>query len=227
MAKLNSRETIKKLVSVYISIVVFVVFSIVLYIYRTQIVYLLGSFPGLLGFFVLSFISCLSIAPIPYIPIVFKVARYVDILPISIVVGMGSALGEAVAWGIGRASTHFLYDTIYFRRINTLLKFIQKRGSWTMPFLAFLFSFTFLPDKILYLPLGMMRYSLWRILPFTILGKIFMVYLVSVLGRVWATYVEGYTNEEMSFLITTVALIIVTVLMIYIDWEKLLQRFSR
>lgn len=217
-------ENIKRLVSVYIAVAVFIVFSTAIYIYSPSIIRFVGGIPGLFGFFLLSFISCLSLAPIPYIPIVFRVARYVEPVPISIVVGVGSALGEAVAWAIGRAGSHFLYDTQYFRRLNTLLRFAEKRGSWIIPFLAFLFSLTFLPDKVLYLPLGMMRYSIWRLLPFTALGKILMVYFVVIFGRLWATNVEGYTNEEISFLVTTVALVVVTIAMIYIDWEKPLRK---
>lgn len=223
---MHNGKNIIKLSSVYISITILVLFSVVMYVNRESIVIFLNRFPGLLGFFLLSFISCLSIAPIPYVPMVFRVARYFEPLPISIIVGIGSALGEAVAWSIGRAGAHFLHDTYYVKRLNILLIFLQKKGSWIIPFLAFIFSLTFLPDKLLYLPLGIMGYSIWRILPFTALGKILMIYLVVVLGRIWAANVEGYTNnEEISFLITTITLVIVTILTFYIDWEKFLQKF--
>lgn len=218
-------QNLRKLVDLCLPIVLLIIISIALYMFRSFIVGLLSGVPGLLGFFILSFISCLSIAPIPYIAIVFKVARYVNPLTTSIVVGIGSALGEAMAWTLGRFAARGLQDTIYAKRVNAIFRFIVGKGSWALPLLAFIFSLTFLPDKLLYLPLGMMRYSIWKLIPFTALGKTVMVFLVLVFGRLWARYVEGYTNEVFSFAITTVVLTSTMIAMIYIDWEKALHKY--
>lgn len=215
---------IRRILTLYVSITILIVISILIYFYKTQIIILLGGIHGLLGFFLLSFISCLSILPIPYITIVFRVARFFDPLSISIVVGIGSALGEAIAWSIGRATAHVLNDTVYIKRINVLLRYAKERGSWIVPLLAFIFSLTFLPDKLLYLPLGIMGYSIRRLLPFTILGKITMVYLVMVFGRLWSIHVEGSNSNGISFIITTVLLIIATIAMVYMDWERILYK---
>jgi membrane protein YqaA with SNARE-associated domain len=155
--------------------------------------------------------------------VVFRVAPYVNPLITALVVGIASALGEAVAWVLGRASSQALSGSIYIKRVNALLKFAERKGSIALPLLAFIFSLTFLPDKALYLPLGIVRYSLWRLLPFTVLGKILMTYLTIVLGRLWYEVV-GPESDIVSFVVTTVLLAIMMTLLIIVDWEKVLEK---
>lgn len=213
---------IKKFVGLYLSLLLLVMLSVVIYSYQEPLTRVFSKAYGVAGLFLLSFISCVSIIPIPYIVIVFKLAPYVNPLTTSIVVGLASALGEAVAWSLGRASSRALSGTIYMKRVNALLRFAERKGRLALPFLAFIFSLTFLPDKVLYLPLGIMRYSLWRLLPFTAFGKILMTYLVLRLGRYWYEVV-GYEGNSTSFIITTAVLALIMVLMVVIDWEKILR----
>lgn len=216
---------LRRLLGLGASLSLLIVVSLIVYWYSPVIIMLLGGVPGVLGFFLLSFISCLSIIPIPYTIIVFRVARYVNPVLTSVVVGAGSTLGEVIAWNVGKIAAHLIRDSVYMKRATTLLNFINRRGSFVIPLLAFIFSLTFLPDKLLYLPLGMIRYSLWKVVPFTFLGKSFMMFLILILGRLWGVYVEDYIGEEISFAITTLTLIIITILIIYIDWEKVLRKY--
>jgi len=219
-------EKYKKLAGLYLSLVILILVSVAIYVYRNSIAEILSGTLGMLGFFVLSYVSCLSVIPLPYVLIIFRVAKYVNPLLTAIVVGLGSALGEATAWLVGRAASRALENSVYAKRINALLRFAEKKGSFAIPILAFLFSLTFLPDKVLYLPLGIMKYGILKLLPFTILGKALMTYLVLVFGKLWATYVEGYEEDidMLSFFITTAILAVIMVVMVYIDWDKLLLK---
>lgn len=217
----NRWEKYKRIVGLYLSLLLLVIISIVIYVYEPFITKIFSGTLGLLGLFLLSFTSCLSIVPIPYIVIVFKIARYVNPILTSMVVGAGSGLGEAIAWFLGRASYNVLKETVYAKRINALLKFVELKGSLAIPLLAFVFSLTFLPDKILYLPLGIMRYSIWKILPFTILGKSVMVYLVLLFGKLWSN-ILNYESDFVSFIVTIVFLSIIMVVMVFMDWERIL-----
>jgi len=223
MNMVKEREKLKKIFGLYISLLLLIVISIAIYMHRESLTKIFNKAYGLVGLFLLSYLSCLSIVPIPYIVIVFKVARFVNPLLTAIVVGTASGLGEATAWIFGRASSSVLSGSIYIKRINALLRFAERKGTIVLPFLAFIFSLTFLPDKVLYLPLGIMRYSLWRLLPFTILGKILMVYFVIFLGRLWVEVV-GYESDIISFVVTTAFLAILMVLMIIVDWERIIER---
>jgi len=223
MNMVKEQEKLKKIFGLYISLLLLIVISITIYMHRESLTKIFNKAYGLVGLFLLSYLSCLSIVPIPYIVIVFKVARFVNPLLTAIVVGTASGLGEATAWIFGRASSSVLSGSIYIKRINALLRFAERKGTIVLPFLAFIFSLTFLPDKVLYLPLGIMRYSLWRLLPFTILGKILMVYFVIFLGRLWVEVV-GYESDIISFVVTTAFLAILMVLMIIVDWERIIER---
>jgi membrane protein YqaA with SNARE-associated domain len=216
-------EKFRKILGLYISLLLLIMISITIYIYREFLMYTLLRTYGLAGLSFLSFVSCLSIVPIPYMIVVFRVAPYVNPLITALVVGIASALGEAVAWVLGRASSQALSGSIYVKRVNALLKFAERKGSIALPLLAFIFSLTFLPDKALYLPLGIVRYSLWRLLPFTVLGKILMTYLTIVLGRLWYEVV-GPESDIVSFVVTTVLLAIMMTLLIIVDWEKVLEK---
>ncbi|MEM2512593.1 MAG: hypothetical protein QXX61_05610, partial [Ignisphaera sp.] len=205
----------------YLSLLILVLISIEIHIHESSIIKMLSSAFGLLGLFLISFISCLSIIPIPYIVIVFKIAGYVNPILTSIVVGIGSGLGEAIAWFFGRASYSVLKETVYAKRINVLLKFMEQRWSFAVPFLAFIFSLTFLPDKVLYLPLGIMRYNVLKMLPFTVLGKTMMVYLVLLFGRLWSNIID-FESDFTSFIVTVMVLSITMTVMVLVDWEKII-----
>ncbi|MEM4788477.1 MAG: hypothetical protein QXV06_01600 [Ignisphaera sp.] len=217
----NRWEKYKRIVGLYLSLLFLVIISIAMYVYEPFISKILLSPFSLLGLFLISFTSCLSIVPIPYVVMVFQMAQHVNPILTSIVVGTGSALGEAITWFFGRASYNILEGTIYAKRINALLRFMELKGSLTIPFLTFLFSLTFLPDKVIYLPLGIMKYSIWKVLPFTILGKSIMIYLVLLLGRLWSD-ILNYESNFTSFAITVVFLSIILMVMTFVDWEKVL-----
>lgn len=221
MSSNRTLQRYKRIIGLYLSLLILVLISLAIYAHESSIIKMLSSTFGLLGLFLLSFISCLSIVPIPYIVIVFKIARYVNPILTSIVVGIGSGLGEAVAWFFGRASYSVLRETVYAKRVNVLLKFMEQKWSFAIPLLAFIFSLTFLPDKVLYLPLGIMRYNVLKMLPFTVLGKTVMVYLVLLFGKLWANIID-FESDFTSFIVTVTALSITMMIMVLVDWEKIL-----
>ncbi|MCI4435225.1 MAG: hypothetical protein JHC33_00215, partial [Ignisphaera sp.] len=171
------------------------------------------------------------IVPIPSTYILFLVAlnkelSYRLIVVMAITGGLGAALGEAVAWVIGKASGKVLENTKYMEHISALIKLINMWGYWAVALLVFIFAFTMLPDKLIYLPLGMMGYSLWKILPITILGKILMLLVVLTAGKVMGNILEEHPilSTEITFLIMTLLLIAVMLLLIMIDWSTILLR---
>ncbi len=208
-----------------------IIVSIIIFIFRKYVISTVLAFPIMLSIFILSFISCISILPIPYTYIIFLIAATIQLNPIvaSIVSGIGAGLGEATAWIIGRGSKEVLRDTEYAMRLNILLRYLEKKASWMMPLLAFLFALTPVPDKLLYLPLGLLGFSLKRVLPFTLLGKILMTYIVIAIGGLWRSIVgetiESEFNDIIMFIITTIVLLVIMALFLFIRWDRILLRF--
>jgi uncharacterized membrane protein YdjX (TVP38/TMEM64 family) len=84
-----------------------------------------------------------------------------------------------------------------------------------------------LPDDLLFIPLGVMRYSLIRAFIPALLGKFFSSLIIAYSGRLSLDIVKnifGVEGEGMSLLIGTVIgivlLIVVIIIMFKLDWEK-------
>jgi len=228
------KNTKKRIVKFGESISMFlalIIISIIIFIFRKYVIRTILGFPIMISIFILSFISCIALLPIPYTYIVFLIAATIQLNPIvaSIASGVGAGLGEAVAWVIGRGSKEVLEDTEYVVRLNILLRYLEKKASWMIPLIAFLFALTPAPDKLLYLPLGLLGFNLKKVLPFTLLGKILMTYIVITAGSLWGSIIgesiESEFNDIIMFVITTIVLLVIMALFLFIRWDRILLRF--
>jgi membrane protein YqaA with SNARE-associated domain len=96
----------------------------------------LGSL-SYLGVFLITLVAnATTIVPTPYIPIVACMAAQSDNLPLLIVAGaLGSALGESVAFFIGRSGEAIFEDTRLYRWVHR-----QLQHPWRAFAVLFLFS---------------------------------------------------------------------------------------
>jgi membrane protein YqaA with SNARE-associated domain len=220
------KKDVIKIIESYITILVLIVISIIIFSMRKYIIRLLLGFNGFIAVFLLSLIGCLSVVPIPYTYILFLIAMHYELNPIIVSLGgaFGSTLGETIAWFLGRASSSILRDTKYFKRIETIIKFTKSHSSITLPILTFIFALTPLPDKILFLPLGVVRYSVLRLLPAAFMGKMMMNIIIIITAQTWGVIGEEVLglNELLMFIATTAMLIIIMSIIMFIKWEKIL-----
>jgi membrane protein YqaA with SNARE-associated domain len=220
------KKDVIKIIESYITILVLIVISIIIFSMRKYIIRLLLGFNGFIAVFLLSLIGCLSVVPIPYTYILFLIAMHYELNPIIVSLGgaFGSTLGETIAWFLGRASSSILRDTKYFKRIETIIKFTKSHSSITLPILTFIFALTPLPDKILFLPLGIVRYSVLRLLPAAFMGKMVMNIIIIITAQTWGVIGEEVLglNELLMFIATTAMLIIIMSIIMFIKWEKIL-----
>jgi membrane protein DedA with SNARE-associated domain len=100
------------------------------------------------------------------------------------------------------------------------------------PVLIFIFALTPLPDDLLFIPLGVMRYSILGAFIPALLGKFLSNLIIAYAGRFTLQAVSdifGVEGEGMSFLIGTVIavvlLIVVFVIMFKVDWEKRAEKY--
>jgi len=220
------KKDVIKIIESYTTILILIVISIIIFSMRKYIIRLLLGFNGFIAVFLLSLIGCLSVVPIPYTYILFLIAMHYELNPIIVSLGgaFGSTLGETIAWLLGRASSSILRDTKYFKRIEAIIKFTKSHSSITLPILTFIFALTPLPDKILFLPLGVVRYSVLRLLPAAFMGKMVMNIIIIITAQTWGVIGEEILglDELLMFIATTAMLIIIMSIIMFIKWEKIL-----
>jgi membrane protein DedA with SNARE-associated domain len=185
---------------------------------------------GYFGIFLISLIGAMSIFfPIPYTVIIFTLGGLksgdswvFEPLWIAVAAGLGSAIGEFSGYLLGVGGRKIISEK-YKRKMDFLVKVFNKFGSVAI----FLFAFTPLPDDLLFIPLGVMRYSLIKAFIPALIGKFFMNLIVAYSGRFSVKFIEdifGVESEWISALIgmivAIILLIIIFVIMFKVDWEK-------
>lgn len=190
-----------------------------------------------LGIFAISLLGATSIfVPIPYTIVIFilgglqvgtpPVWAFEPIL-IALAAGTGAAIGEFSGYLLGMGGRTIISEK-YKKKMDVLMRLFKKFG----PITIFLFAFTPLPDDLLFIPLGVMRYGIIRALIPALLGKILSNLVIAYSGRLSLSIIRdifGVEGEGMSFLIGTliaiVLLIIVFIIMFKVDWEKRVEKY--
>jgi len=100
------------------------------------------------------------------------------------------------------------------------------------PFAIFIFALTPLPDDLLFIPLGMMRYSIVKTFVSALAGKIAMNFILAYSGRLakgiiydFVKKLFGGESDIIAIMLTAVFAIvlfsIILVIMFKLDWEKI------
>ncbi len=190
---------------------------------------------GYFGILLISLIGALSIFfPIPYTVVIFTLgglkvgeAWVFEPVWIALAAGTGSTVGELSGYLLGLGGRKVISGK-YKRKMELLVKFFNKFG----PVAIFLFALTPLPDDLLFIPLGVMRYSIVKTVVPAFIGKFFMNLIVAYSGRFSIQILKDIFGVESDWISAMVGmvlaialLIIVFILMFKMDWEKLLQNY--
>ena len=186
---------------------------------------------GYLGIFLISLIGAMSIfVPIPYTIVIFILGGVQDTfgnwlfdpLWIAVAAGIGSAIGEFSGYLLGAGGRKAIGNR-YKKKMDFITKLFKKYGSVAI----FIFALTPLPDDLLFIPLGVMRYSLLRAFIPALIGKFFSNLIIAYSGRLSLEIIGnlfGVEGEGTSLLVGTiigvVLLVIVLIIMFKFDWEK-------
>lgn len=184
---------------------------------------------GYLGIFLISFLGATSVfIPIPSSVVIFTLgaSQTFDPLWIAVAAGTGAALGEFSGYLIGFGGRRVIGEK-YKKKMDFLTKLFKKFG----PIVIFAFALTPLPDDLLFIPLGIMRYSLLKAFIPALLGKFVSNLIIAYSGRLSLQIIGdifGVEGEGMSALIgmilALVLMVVVFVIMFKVDWEK---RFAK
>ncbi len=186
---------------------------------------------GYIGILIISFVfSLIPFVPVPYFPILITAAFNRNFDPH--VIALSSAAG------IVAAKTIIFFGSYYGRamlsektkkRMLPLQRLVSRYG-WPGAFIA---AATPIPDDIVYIPLGLAKYSPWKFATATFAGKVLMneaiVWGSIYLGR---PFVEGYLSESTdltSLIIAAVVSIAILGVIVYyslrIDWARIIGRW--
>jgi membrane protein DedA with SNARE-associated domain len=183
---------------------------------------------GYFGIFLISLIGSLSIFfPIPYTVVIFTLGQTLEPVLIAVAAGVGSAVGEFSGYLLGWGGRKVISER-YKRKMEFLVKVFDRYGSIAI----FLFALTPLPDDLLFIPLGVMRYKIIRMFIPALAGKFLMSLIVAYSGRFTIQIVEDIFGVESSFVsaligtvIAIILLIIIFIIMFKVDWEKYFEKY--
>ncbi len=178
---------------------------------------------GYVGVFLISLIGTLSVVfPIPYTLVIYLLGSVLDPILVAISGGLGSAVGEFSGYVLGYYG-RTVFSEERRRKMDYMMKVFHRYGFAAI----FLFALTPLPDDLLFIPLGIMRYRFVKAFIPALLGKMLMCFILAYSGHMSVEIIEVIFGEGgwLGVIVTSALLIIVIVAVIKIDWEKIFEKY--
>ena len=116
------------------------------------------------------------------------------------------------------------------RRMLPFQRLVKRYGAAA----AFGAAATPIPDDIIYIPLGLAKYSPWKFFVATFVGKIVLSYILVLSSHYFGrSFIEPYIHEltdltplYTGFVLFVVSLIAIVFLMLRLDWARILGRIA-
>ena len=179
---------------------------------------------GYAGAFVISIFGNFTLFfPVPYALTIYAFGATLNPLLLGLVCGFGATIGEFSAYLIGRGGRELIEES-YGRRLEGAKRLIQRYGMLAI----FFFALTPLPDDLILIPLGMLKYSLRKALAAAFLGKVAMCVAIAYAGRFSFEVVRDVFESGGAWggIISLVLLVLVIVAMIKVDWSRFLGNYT-
>lgn len=142
----------------------------------------LGAF-GYLGVFIVTFVANATvIVPVPYIGLIVRMSQSLDPFGVILAGALGSAMGESVAFFVGRAGRETVNDTWLYRWVQR-----QMKHPWRA--FAVLFLLAAPPNPafdVAGLTAGAMGLPFWMFFSAVFLGRVIRI-AIFAMGGVWFT----------------------------------------
>ncbi len=185
---------------------------------------------GYFGVFLISLIGAVSIFfPIPYSVIIFTLGGLPNFEPVWIAVaaGLGSSIGEFSGYLLGFGGRKAIGEK-YRKRMDLLVRLFNRYGV----IVIFLFALTPLPDDLIFIPLGIMRYNIVRAFIPALAGKFLMNLIVAYSGRFSVQIIKDIFGVDSDWVIALIGMVLALVLlavvfivMFKVDWEKRVDKY--
>lgn len=185
---------------------------------------------GYLSIIIISFIGSLVVfIPVPYFPLLLTASLNSRFDPhlIAVASALGSVAAKTIIFFASYYGRNILSDSTK-KRMLPLQRLVSRYG-WPGAFAA---AATPIPDDIIYIPLGIARYSPWKFALATFAGKVVMneaiVWGTVYFGRPIVEDVTSSLDDTALILVGVASIAAMGVILYYslkIDWAKLLGRW--
>ncbi len=172
------------------------------------------------AFFISTFGNFTVFFPVPFVITIYAFGATLNPLLLGLVCGLGSTLGEFSAYLIGRGGREVL-DERFGKQLETAKKLVQKYGVT----IIFLFALLPLPDDLILIPLGMLKFDLKKAMVAMFAGKFLMCTAVAYAGRYSYDVIKDIfaSSGWLGGVLSTLILVVVVVAMLKIDWTKFVE----
>ena len=177
----------------------------------------------LLGVFLASLAgNMVPFFPVPYLFVVVFVATTstgLSLIQVATIGALGAAIGKFVIYSVGYgAGTALSGSRARFDSFRKLLG-----GSAFLA--AFIFAASPFPDDIIFIPLGIMRYSPTKTFISLFSGKFVLTLLVAYLARSSSTFLDILLGgSPIATAVSVGVVVVIAIIMMRVDWEKVLAR---
>lgn len=190
-----------------------------------------GNIGRYLGILIISFLASIVVfIPVPYFPVLFTagIDKQLDPHLISIVSAVGAVIAKLIIFYASYYGRRIL-STKTKKRMLPLQRLVSKYG-WPGAFIA---AVTPIPDDLVYIPLGLAKYSPWKFAISTFAGK-FILNEIIVFGSVFLgrpvvdSLTSGKTDPIFLYLgigVSIIVLVVIIYLYLKIDWGKIIGKW--
>lgn len=183
---------------------------------------------GYLGAFLAALVGNVTIIIVfPYTIVTFFLATQgLDPFLLGVLTGVGAYLGELSGYILGRWGSRKFQEARpqTYQALEQIVKLRPGFVSW----LLFLFSLLPLPDDVLFIPLGMLRYSIWKLTWPSVLGKTGAGLIITYSGSFLIRFFNDSSATSASSILSQLGSLFTLTLVMYaifkLDWDKMMHR---
>lgn len=173
---------------------------------------------GYFGAFFISLFGNFTIFfPVPFVVTIYAFGAVLNPFLLGVTCGLGSTVGEFSAYMIGRGGRRVLEDR-YGERLRGAKLLVQRYGALAI----FLFALLPLPDDLILIPLGILRYDLRKAIFSMVIGKMIMCLSVAYAGKYSYEIVREVFKSSgyLGGIASVILLVVIMIALVKIDWTR-------
>ena len=187
---------------------------------------------GYLGLAIVSFFGSL----IPFVPIpsfvllaTMAVGEQFDIHVLVIIAALTSTAAKQIIFYVSYGGRKIISEKTK-KRMKPFQKLVKRYGGSA----AFFAAATPIPDDLVYIPLGLAKYNPKRFFIATLLGKVVLYYVIVLISHYMGlSLLEPILQDiqdplpiYVGIIALGVAMTVIVILLLRLDWERILGRFA-
>ena len=187
---------------------------------------------GYLGLTIVSFFgSLIPFVPIPSFVLVatMAVGEQFDIHILVIIAALTSTAAKQIIFYVSYGGRKIISEKTK-KRMKPFQKLVKRYGGSA----AFFAAATPIPDDLVYIPLGLAKYNPKRFFIATLLGKVVLYYVIVLISHYMGlSLLEPILQDiqdplpvYLGIIALGVAMTVVVILLLRLDWERILGRFA-